>query len=375
MKPFNWKHRLLSNFNATKTWFWITVWTLLVLGVAGSVSITYWGWLTDGESGSTTMRNVVLAVVALVALPLAIWRSVVAEKQVYTTQRQYETARLGLLNERYQRAADMLGSKVLSVRLGGIYALQRLGEEYPDQYQSLMVELFCAFARHPTVETHGKPNSLNSNAEEQSNMGGGDSGEERIRPDVQAVMTGIGKLNSRIEQKNRSRINLRGAILPFANLAGADLSNANVTEVNLHCANLKGANLSGVYADSATVLSYSNLVGAKLTDADLSYADLSVANLRNADLCGVKLIHARLEKAELSGADMTRADLSDSFIAGAKLTNTNLSNIDLSYGINGLTQAQLNAAHADPDNTPNLGILLDAETLKRLVWRGPQNFE
>ena len=46
----------------------------------------------------------------------------------------------------------MLGSEVLSVRLGGIYALQRLAEEEPKQYHVQIMRLFCAFVRNPTKD-------------------------------------------------------------------------------------------------------------------------------------------------------------------------------------------------------------------------------
>ena len=71
--------------------------------------VMFWDWLSDGESGSTTVRNVALVLAGVVALPVAIWRSVVADRQAKTAQQ-------GLLNERYQKAAEMLGSDVLSVR-------------------------------------------------------------------------------------------------------------------------------------------------------------------------------------------------------------------------------------------------------------------
>ena len=60
-------------------------------------------------------------------------------------ERQADTARLSLLNERYLKGAEMLGSEVLSVRLGGIYALQRLAEEHPGHYHLQVMNLFCAF--------------------------------------------------------------------------------------------------------------------------------------------------------------------------------------------------------------------------------------
>ena len=73
------------------------------------------------------MRNIALVAAGLVALPLAILRGIVAERQAHTAQQD-------LLNERYQRGAGMLGSNVLSVRLGEVYALQCLAEDCPEQY-------------------------------------------------------------------------------------------------------------------------------------------------------------------------------------------------------------------------------------------------
>ena len=43
----------------------------------------------------------------------------------------------------------MLGNELLSARLGGIYALQRLAGDHPDEYHMQVIELFCAFVRHP----------------------------------------------------------------------------------------------------------------------------------------------------------------------------------------------------------------------------------
>ena len=114
--------------------------------IAASALVTmFGGWLSGGESGSTAIRNIVLVVAGLIALPLAIWRGVVAERQPNTAQQS-------LRNERYQKGAEMLGSEVLSVRLGGIYALQRLAEDCPEEYHIQIMHLFCAFVRHPTKD-------------------------------------------------------------------------------------------------------------------------------------------------------------------------------------------------------------------------------
>ena len=324
--------------------------TLMVLAAMFILLILFWGWLGAGESGSATIRNLGLVIAAIIGLPLAIWRSKVAERQADMAQRQSETAQSGLLNERYQKGAEMLGSKVLPVRLGGIYALEHLAENYPEEYCVLITALFCAFARHPTAQ---------------------DSSEQQLRPDVQAVIEAIATCHERVESEKSLRIDLRGADLSYAALAGGNLSGAILTGSNLTCAYLTGANLSGAYLYSTdTNLTYAILMGANLSDADLSNADLFGARLGNVDLSNAKLVHTRLEQADLSGADLTNAYLSRSILTGANLSNTILSNTDFSGDAYGLTQAQLDKATPAPDHPPRLNGLVDAGTGEPLVWHG-----
>ena len=110
--------------------FWWVAAIVAVLVIGSLLSWRFWDDLADDkESLSTTVRNIGLLIGGVVAILLAVWRSIVAERQA-------DTAQQGLLNERYQRGAEMIGSDVLSVRLGGIYALQRLAAEHPEQYTS-----------------------------------------------------------------------------------------------------------------------------------------------------------------------------------------------------------------------------------------------
>ena len=114
----------------------------MVLAIGALLSWFFWEDINDGnDSLSTIIRNLALVIGGTIAVLLAVWRSRISERQATaaqdhaeTAQRQAETAQRGLLNERYQRGAEMLGSKVLSVRLGGIYALGRLAEEHPEEY-------------------------------------------------------------------------------------------------------------------------------------------------------------------------------------------------------------------------------------------------
>ena len=113
----------------------------------------------------------------------------------------------------------MLGNGVLSVRLGGIYALQRLAEERPEQYHVQIMRLFCAFARQPTEDSGLESEQVE--IEPGTLLG--------LRQDIEAIILAIGsRAKSRIEleRKEDFRLDLRGAVLPRVQFLDLDLSSA-----------------------------------------------------------------------------------------------------------------------------------------------------
>ena len=237
------------------------VWLLGVLSV-GALAALVWGgtrfwdelapfrlWVIgEGnlrETGSTTIRNLGLVLAGAIAIPLAWWRSRVAAKQA-------DVAQQSLWNERYQTAAGMLGSSDLSVRLGGIYALEALIDEHPDLYYVQCMRVLCAFVRDPTdgsrVSHLSASGGLADPFEETRLRGLGSN----LRADVQAVMDLMRKRGEKwigLEQASGFGIDLRGA----------DLSEGNLRSVNLSKADLRAAKLTGVYLGGAD-LSGSGLV-------------------------------------------------------------------------------------------------------------------
>ena len=385
--------------------------TIVGIGVA-LAALTPWAWVLAHHEA---LRNLALVAAGAFAVPLAIWRAWVA-------QRQAETARRSLLNERDQKAAEMLGSTLLSVRLGGIYALQTLAAEHPPHYHLGVMRQFCAFVRwpqNPTL-TDGSPPAgtaprpipkmpdsaarLDNHARREA--AAGDAASELVREDVHAVMDAIAARSDagiQVEQQEKrfrldlSNANLRGWRFSGADLSGADLLGANLSgvillEANLGGANLGGANLSGANLSGAN-LSGANLSGANLSRANLSRvilvgADLFVANFSEANLCGANLSGLLLWKTDFSGADLSGANLSrvrvmgDNFevdLSGANLCGADFSGADLS-GVNlstarlsaatVITQEQLNKTVAKAEMSPIIkGVVRDAKTKDLLKWR------
>ena len=265
----------------------------------------------------------------------------------------------------------MLSSAVLSVRLGGIYALARLAQDHPAQYHVPIFQLFCAFVRRPPEE--GK---------EAKNEQGSQEKRDKLRPDVQAVMTAIsGRSEAGLDYEKATRgllletvlseegrtvrrkghywLDLRGVDLRCVDLLDAELSNANFAHADLSASILLEANLSHAQLRTA------NLSRAQLWKANLSHADISQrANLSHADLTSANITEALLFLANLSGAILYRANLTGAILQQANLTGANLSKVT------GLLQRQLDRCRADPNKPPQLHNAFDAETGEALEWRG-----
>ena len=350
----------------------------------GDSLVSFWDSLriqeNDRESASTTIRNIGLVVAGLFALGFAVWRSIVAQKQANAALRQSEVAQQGLLNERYQKGAEMLGNEVLAVRLGGIYALRSLAEEHPEQYHIQVTELLCAFVRNPTHRGVERENP--------AALVGTTRQAPPIREDIQVTISTIGNrsavglaLEKRTEKfrLDLSRADLRGAHLPDVNLASANLGGTDMRGTYFN-----GANLSQVYLQGAK-LERANLIHADLSGAIIGSADLQSVIAQVTDFSGANFIGANLSGADLRWANLSRASLGISNLSNAELEGANLSGVIFGTGTRTtlstpptseevfarLTQRQLDVACAHSYDPPQITEgTLDIETGEPLVWRG-----
>jgi hypothetical protein len=236
--------------------------------------------------------------------------------------------------ELYTEAVGQLGSDTLDVRLGGIYALERIATDYAADHR-IVVEVLSAFVReHTTPGRAGTARrSRNTSLPTPADRLAGTTAHRpaELDTDIQAALTVLGRLPTR---RSVARADLIGAHLP-----GADLRGANLTRVSLD-------------------------------GADLFEAQMDGANLTRADLRGGEPVQGRPERADLfeaqmDGANLTRVSLDGANLSGARLGGMKwLSLSALSYWLNssvnrrlnplrgltharGLTWAQLTEAHGD----------------------------
>lgn len=206
----------------------------------------------------------------------------------YFSYRNLKATEEKQITERYSKSIEQLGDDKIEVRLGGIYALERIARDSPKDHWTIM-EVLTSFVQEKSLREN-----INNLVE------------EPIPRDVQAALTVIGRRDSSKDPGDKRldlrKVNIRGADLSGANFSGADLWVVNLSEANLSEANLRGADFSDA-----------DLKGADFSDADLSEANLGGASLSYTDLRG-----ADFSEANLRGADLEEAGLTSKQVRSAK---------------------------------------------------------
>lgn len=256
----------------------------------------------------------------------------------YFALQKLNVSREDQITDRFTRAIEQLGNEHLEVRLGGIYALERIAKDSSKDQETVM-EVLTAYFREKASKQKTKTKDTGEEkdelVDEEINL--------NVEPiilneDMQAILTilarckwidltrvDLSRVNlkehylyqSRLNKAKLIQANLSKAILIEADLRKTNLSTAKLTMTNLSRANLSKANLS-----------YANLDGVSLMGANLRHADLSGALLRavkiSGDSFGPHFRQADLREANLSRADFSGAWLNKANLSGADLFKTNM---------------------------------------------------
>jgi len=231
----------------------------------------------------------------------------------FFTWQNLNLAREGQITDRFSKAIEQLGAvdasgkKKLEVRLGGIYALERIANESERDHWPIM-EVLCTYVRE------NAPRKPQESAQEDE----ASAPHPHPPADIQAILTVLGRRNTKYEVHqpplDLGEYGFRVKVPRNLDLGDTDIRGANLRGADLSRAHLSGANFSGT-----------DLFGAKLQRAVLT----------GADLRGAKLFVADLRGANLSGADLHEADLRGGYLK--RVLN--------------LTQEQIDAAKGDSTTT------------------------
>lgn len=244
------------------------------------------------EGRWTRLTAIVTAFTALAAL-------VFTAQSLRATRDQIGVTEQGQLTDRFTKAIDQLGTPGpdrLWVRVGGIFALERIAIDSPRD-QRTIVEVLSAFIH--SASPRPNPTAICPDTP----------------ADTKAAFVVLTRREISREKHDHIVIDLRDTCLAGIRAVGADLSGISLVGSDLH-----DADLPKVHGDlvglSKITLTNANLYGADLsgylagfTDADLTGARLAYAKISPNDLTRVKLVNADLTGADLHHVRFTGVDL------------------------------------------------------------------
>jgi Pentapeptide repeats (8 copies) len=159
-----------------------------------------------------------------------------AWRNITTTAKNLELTKEGQVTDRFNKAIEQLGATdndgkpKLELRLGGIYALERIARDSERDHWPIMEVLTAAYVREHTP-AHLPANQTNPVAQDPATLA----------TDIHAIVTVIHRREWNYE-KGDQRLDLHGTYLH-----GADLRDTNLARANLTGAYLIGAYLMSAY--------------------------------------------------------------------------------------------------------------------------------
>jgi len=176
-------------------------------------------------------------------------------KRISVTEKNVQVAQEGQITERFTRAIEQLGNRKRVIRLGGIYALERIAKDSADDHWTIM-EVLTTYVRENAPWPEEKQES-EPDQKSKEKIIKKPSEPTKTPADIQAILTVIGRRQWIDKEKNFINLkntNLSRTYLSEANLSRANLAEANLTKANLFNANLTRAILVGAFYDKDTVL-------------------------------------------------------------------------------------------------------------------------
>ena len=301
LPKYDWPIKWPDEKKLTRNWLGLVLFGVALLTIFPAIYVIFrfYGALVTGSSED--VRNVGIIFLAVLGAPFVIWRAIVAQGNL-DRSRDRDYADL------FTKAVEQLGATRearewdeetkrdiyrhepnIEVRLGAIYALERISQDSERDHIAVM-ETLSAYVRE-----NAPVNSLEPCEPPFSKA--------TVRNDIQAALTVIGsRLSERIsfEWKNEFRLNF----------SSTDLAGADFQELNFSAALFVGCRLEAANFRSAVLL------GARFDRSLMNFADVFDAELRGTsfDYCIFSptdpygLTMSNIHSISVVGADLSGID-------------------------------------------------------------------
>ena len=219
--------------------------------------------------------------------------------QAEESQRQeLRLSRQGQITERFTRAIDQLGSQELDVRLGGIYALDRIARDSADDRHTI-AQVLSAYIREHSPWPPARAGQYIADAPLHKLP------DLEIRAsDVQAALEVLGQkmFHSPSALRKIVHADLRKSDLSGLNLEDSFFSNCQLSWTHLTTTNLEKSMI--MYSDLSMVNMFdAHLEASSFTSTNVTEADFDEAHLDQAEFFNINFEEAKgLDAAHLHGS-------------------------------------------------------------------------
>jgi uncharacterized protein YjbI with pentapeptide repeats len=237
---------------------------------------------------------------------------------LYLTWRRVKVAEQGHITDRYTKAVEQLGALTaqnkpnVEVRLGAIYALERIAQDSLRDHWTIM-EVLTAYVRQNAPAPANKP----TKKENEAAIAKGPATE------IQAILTVLGRRRGRGREREGQQLDLSDSDLRGANFRGTHMEGAN-----FFGAHLEGASFLGVHAEGAK-FDFAHVEGATFNAAHVEgakfdFAQAEEASFNAAQLEGAGFYQAHLERTWFLDANLKRAWFSEAHLERASFHGAQL---------------------------------------------------
>ena len=188
-------------------------------GLVSAVLLLLWQLGQITLDGQVTLVQILTGLLVLAGL---YWTS----RRVLAAEDNVRVAEEGQITERFTKAIAQLGDDNMAIRLGGIYALERIAKDSEKDHGPIMEVLTASLRENAPRQEEVIPPAA-----------------EKMPTDIQAILTVIGRRKTTGIPRFKDFLDLSNTYLVGANLFGANLSGTNLYQANLLGANLFAANL------------------------------------------------------------------------------------------------------------------------------------
>lgn len=120
--------------------------------------------MSDVET-SEIVRNYAIVVGGVLGIGIAWWRGLAANRQAKSSADQVEISRRDHISELFSKSISQLSNDRADVRLGAVYTLKRIGEEFPE-YTTPIANVFSFFIRNTSVSDENERDGISKDVAE-----------------------------------------------------------------------------------------------------------------------------------------------------------------------------------------------------------------